>query len=170
MNNLELEKIILNKIREINNKFQLIAFEKLNEFNGKLKVPRCLIRTISNQVIHRYTSSRNENDKYGVFRQKNINKHILSLSFTLSSKESYQDVSIIRDFFSNIEGIYWWIKLNNLPFFIEEVGEIKDISNELASGILERYVFDLVIRSYTDLETDIEIIKKVDFDLKGGKN
>ncbi len=166
MNNIDLEILFLDKIKELNNKFQVIPFEHLSKVNGQLKLPRVLARTISNNVIHRYTNDREDTEKYGVFKQTNINKHIISFSFTLSKKDSFIDVAIVRDYFTNIEAINWWIKLNGLNLVIEEVGEIKDITDNTASDILERYVFDLVVRSSKELETNIEIIKKVDFKIE----
>lgn len=166
MNNIDLEILFLDKIKELNNKFQVIPFEHLSKVNGQLKLPRVLARTISNNVIHRYTNDREDTEKYGVFKQTNINKHIISFSFTLSKKDSFIDVAIVRDYFTNIEAINWWIKLNGLNLVIEEVGEIKDITDNTASDILERYIFDLVVRSSKELETNIEIIKKVDFKIE----
>lgn len=166
MNNIDLEILFLDKIKELNNKFQVIPFEHLSKVNGQLKLPRVLARTISNNVIHRYTNDREDTEKYGVFKQTNINKHIISFSFTLSKKDSFIDVAIVRDYFTNIEAINWWIKLNGLNLVIEEVGEIKDITDNTASDILERYVFDLVVRSSKELETNIKIIKKVDFKIE----
>lgn len=166
MDNLELEILLLEKMKELNNKFQIVPFEHLSKANGQLKLPRVLARTISNNVIHRYTNDREDTEKYGVFKQININKHIISFSFTLSKKDSFIDVAIIRDYFTNIEAVNWWIKLNGLNLVIEEVGEIKDITDNTASDILERYVFDLVVRSSKELETNIEIIKKVDFKIE----
>ena len=78
------------------------------------------------------------------------------------------DVSVIRDYFTNIEAINWWIKLNGLNLVIEEVGELKDITDYTASDLLERYVFDLTVRTSKELRTEIEIIKDVDFEIKGG--
>ena len=168
MNNIDLEILFLDKIKELNNKFQVIPFEHLSKVNGQLKLPRVLARTISNQVIHRYTNDREDTEKYGVFKQTNINKHIISFSFTLSKKDVFVDVSVIRDYFTNIEAINWWIKLNGLNLVIEEVGELKDITDYTASDLLERYVFDLTVRTSKELRTEIEIIKDVDFEIKGG--
>nr|DAS49866.1 MAG TPA: hypothetical protein [Caudoviricetes sp.] len=168
MNNIDLEILFLDKIKELNNKFQVIPFEHLSKVNGQLKLPRVLARTISNQVIHRYTNDREDTEKYGVFKQTNINKHIISFSFTLSKKDGFVDVSVIRDYFTNIEAINWWIKLNGLNLVIEEVGELKDITDYSASDLLERYVFDLTVRTSKELRTEIEIIKDVDFEVKGG--
>lgn len=168
MNNIDLEILFLDKIKELNNKFQVIPFEHLSKVNGQLKLPRVLARTISNQVIHRYTNDREDTEKYGVFKQTNINKHIISFSFTLSKKDSFIDVAVIRDYFTNIEAINWWIKLNRLNLVIEEVGELKDITDYSASDLLERYVFDLTARTSKELKTEIEIIKDVDFEIKGG--
>ena len=168
MNNIDLEILFLDKIKELNNKFQVIPFEHLSKVNGQLKLPRVIARTISNNVIHRYTNEREDTQKYGVFKQTNINKHIISFSFTLNKKDSYADVAIIRDYFTNIEAINWWIKLNGLKFVIEEVGELKDITDYTASDLLERYVFDVVVRTSNKLTTEIEIIKQVDFEIKGG--
>ena len=166
MDNLELEILLLEKMKELNNKFQIVPFEHLSKANGQLKLPRIISRVISNKATHKYTNERIENDGYTTFKQTNINKYIVSFSFTLGKKDSYKDVSIVRDFFTNIESINWWIKLNGLNLVIEEVGEIKDITDNTASDILERYVFDLVIRSSKELETNIEIIKKVDFKIE----
>mgnify|MGYP000906575454 FL=1 len=168
MNNIDLEILFLDKIKQLNNKFQVIPFEHLSKVNGQLKLPRVLARTISNQVIHRYTNDREDTEKYGVFKQTNINKHIISFSFTLSKKDVFVDVSVIRDYFTNIEAINWWIKLNGLNLVIEEVGELKDITDYTASDLLERYVFDLTVRTSKELRTEIEIIKDVDFEIKGG--
>lgn len=168
MNNIDLEILFLDKIKELNNKFQVILFEHLSKVNGQLKLPRVLARTISNQVIHRYTNDREDTQKYGVFKQTNINKHIISFSFTLSKKDSFIDVAIIRDYFTNIEAVNWWIKLNGLNLVIEEVGELKDITDYSASDLLERYVFDVTVRTSKELRTEIEIIKDVDFEIKGG--
>jgi len=168
MDNIDLEILFLDKIKELNNKFQVIPFEHLSKVNGQLKLPRVLARTISNQVIHRYTNDREDTEKYGVFKQTNINKHIISFSFTLSKKDSFVDVAVIRDYFTNIEAINWWIKLNRLNLVIEEVGELKDITDYSASDLLERYVFDLTVRTSKELRTEIEIIKDVDFEIKGG--
>lgn len=168
MNNIDLEILFLDKIKELNNKFQVIPFEHLSKVNGQLKLPRVLARTISNNVIHRYTNDREDTQKYGVFKQTNINKHIISFSFTLSKKDSFIDVAVIRDYFTNIEAINWWIKLNRLNLVIEEVGELKDITDYSASDLLERYVFDLTVRTSKELRTEIEIIKQVDFEIKGG--
>lgn len=168
MNNIDLEILFLDKIKELNNKFQVIPFEHLSKVNGQLKLPRVLARTISNNVIHRYTNEREDTEKYGVFKQTNINKHIISFSFTLSKKDSFVDVAVIRDYFTNIEAINWWIKLNRLNLVIEEVGELKDIIDYSASDLLERYVFDLTVRTSKELRTEIEIIKDVDFEIKGG--
>ena len=154
MNNLELEILLLEKINQLNEKFQTVPFEHLSKVNGQLKLPRVLARTISNQVIHRYTND--------------INKHIISFSFTLSKKDSFIDVAIIRDYFTNIEAVNWWIKLNGLNLVIEEVGEIKDITDYSASDLLERYVFDLTVRTSKELRTEIEIIKDVKFNIEGG--
>ena len=168
MNNIDLEILFLDKIKELNNKFQVIPFEHLSKVNGQLKLPRVIARTISNNVIHRYTSQREDTQKYGVFKQTNINKHIISFSFTFSKKDSFIDVAVIRDYFTNIEAINWWIKLNGLNLVIEEVGELKDITDYSASDLLERYVFDLTVRTSNELTTEIEIIKDVDFEIKGG--
>lgn len=168
MNNIDLEILFLDKIKELNNKFQVIPFEHLSKVNGQLKLPRVIARTISNNVIHRYTNDREDTQKYGVFKQMNINKHIISFSFTLSKKDSFIDVAVIRDYFTNIEAINWWIKLNGLNLVIEEVGELKDITDYSASDLLERYVFDLTVRTSKELRTEIEIIKDVDFEIKGG--
>ena len=168
MNNIDLEILFLDKIKELNNKFQVIPFEHLSKVNGQLKLPRVLARTISNNVIHRYTNDREDTQKYGVFKQMNINKHIISFSFTLSKKDSFIDVAVIRDYFTNIEAINWWIKLNGLNLVIEEVGELKDITDYSASDLLERYVFDVTVRTSKELRTEIEIIKDVDFEIKGG--
>lgn len=168
MNNIDLEILFLDKIKELNNKFQVIPFEHLSKVNGQLKLPRVLARTISNNVIHRYTNEREDTQKYGVFKQTNINKHIISFSFTLSKKDSFVDVAVIRDYFTNIEAVNWWIKLNRLNLVIEEVGELKDITDYSASDLLERYVFDLTVRTSKELRTEIEIIKDVDFEIKGG--
>ena len=145
MNNIDLEILFLDKIKELNNKFQVIPFEHLSKVNGQLKLPRVIARTISNNVIH-----------------------IISFSFTLNKKDSYADVAIVRDYFTNIEAINWWIKLNGLNLVIEEVGELKDITDYTASDLLERYVFDIVVRTSKELRTEIEIIKDVDFEIKGG--
>lgn len=169
MSNLDLEILFLDKIKELNNKFQVIPFEHLSKVNGQLKLPRVLARTLSNKVVHRYTNQREDTQKYGVFKQTNINKHIISFSITLSKKDNFTDVAIIRDYFTNIEAINWWIKLNGLNVVVEEVSELKEITDYTASDLLERYVFDVVVRTSSVLETNIEIIKKVDFDLKGGK-
>lgn len=168
MNNIDLEILFLDKIKQLNNKFQVIPFEHLSKVNGQLKLPRVLARTISNQVIHRYTNDREDTQKYGVFKQTNINKHIISFSFTLSKKDSFVDVAIVRDYFTNIEAINWWIKLNGLNLVIEEVGDLKDITDYSASDLLERYVFDITVRTSKELRTEIEIIKQVDFEIKGG--
>ena len=168
MNNIDLEILFLDKIKELNNKFQVIPFEHLSKVNGQLKLPRVIARTIFNNVIHRYTNERENTQKYGVFKQTNINKHIISFSFTLSKKDSFVDVAVIRDYFTNIEAINWWIKLNGLNLVIEEVGELKDITDYSASDLLERYVFDLTVRTSKELRTEIEIIKDVDFEIKGG--
>lgn len=168
MNNIDLEILFLDKIKELNNKFQVIPFEHLSKVNGQLKLPRVIARTISNNVIHRYTNEREDTKKYGVFKQTNINKHIISFSFTLSKKDSFIDVAIIRDYFTNIEAVNWWIKLNKLNLVIEEVGELKDITDYSASDLLERYVFDLTVRTSKELRTEIEIIKDVDFEIRGG--
>lgn len=168
MNNIDLEILFLDKIKELNNKFQVIPFEHLSKVNGQLKLPRVIARTISNSVIHRYTNEREDSQKYGVFKQTNINKHIISFSFTLSKKDSFIDVAVIRDYFTNIEAINWWIKLNELNLVIEEVGELRDITDYSASDLLERYVFDLTVRTSKELRTEIEIIKDVDFEIKGG--
>ncbi|WP_335969175.1 hypothetical protein [Fusobacterium polymorphum] len=168
MNNIDLEILFLDKIKELSNKFQVIPFEHLSKVNGQLKLPRVIARTISNNVIHRYTSQREDTQKYGVFKQTNINKHIISFSFTLSKKDSFIDVAVIRDYFTNIEAINWWIKLNGLKFVIEEVGELKDITDYSASDLLERYVFDLTVRTSKELRTEIEIIKDVKFNIEGG--
>lgn len=168
MNNIDLEILFLEKIKELNNKFQVIPFEHLSKVNGQLKLPRVIARTISNNVIHRYTNDREDTQKYGVFKQTNINKHIISFSFTLSKKDSFIDVAIIRDYFTNIEAVNWWIKLNGLNLVIEEVGELKDITDYSSSDLLERYVFDLTVRTSKELRTGIEIIKQVDFEIKGG--
>lgn len=168
MNNIDLEILFLDKIKELNNKFQVIPFEHLSKVNGQLKLPRVIARTISNQVIHRYTNDREDTEKYGVFKQTNINKHIISFSFTLSKKDSFIDVAVIRDYFTNIEAINWWIKLNGLNLVIEEVEELKDITDYSASDLLERYVFDLTVRTSKELRTKIKIIKDVDFEIKGG--
>ena len=168
MDNIDLEILLLDKIKELNNKFQVIPFEYLSKVNGQLKLPRVLARTISNQVIHRYTNDREDTQKYGVFKQTNINKHIISFSFTLSKKDSFVDVAIVRDYFTNIEAINWWIKLNGLNLVIEEVGDLKDITDYSASDLLERYVFDITVRTSKELRTEIEIIKQVDFEIKGG--
>ena len=145
MNNIDLEILFLDKIKELNNKFQVIPFEHLSKVNGQLKLPRVIARTITN-----------------------INKHIISFSFTLSKKDSSIDVAIIRDYFTNIEAINWWIKLNGLNLVIEEVRELKDITDYSASDLLERYVFDVIVRTSKELTTEIEIIKDVDFEIKGG--
>lgn len=168
MNNIDLEILFLDKIKELNNKFQVIPFEHLSKVNGQLKLPRVIARTISNNVIHRYTNEREDTKKYGVFKQTNINKHIISFSFTLSKKDSFIDVAIIRDYFTNIEAVNWWIKLNKLNLVIEEVGELKDITDYSASDLFERYVFDLTVRTSKELRTEIEIIKDVDFEIRGG--
>ncbi len=168
MNNIDLEILFLDKIKELNNKFQVIPFEHLSKVNGQLKLPRIIARTISNNVIHRYANDREDTEKYGVFKQTNINKHIISFSFTLSKKDSFVDVVVIRDYFTNIEAINWWIKLNGLNLVIEEVGELKDITDYSASDLLERYVFDVTVRTSKELRTEIEIIKDVDFEIKGG--
>lgn len=168
MNNLELEILLLEKMKQLNEKFQTVPFEHLSKVNGQLKLPRVLARTISNQIIHRYTNDREDTEKYGVFKQTNINKHIISFSFTLSKKDSFIDVAIIRDYFTNIEAVNWWIKLNGLNLVIEEVGEINDITDYSASDLLERYVFDLTVRTSKELRTEIEIIKDVKFNIEGG--
>lgn len=168
MNNIDLEILFLEKIKELNNKFQVIPFEHLSKVNGQLKLPRVIARTIFNNVIHRYTNDREDTQKYGVFKQTNINKHIISFSFTLSKKDSFIDVAVIRDYFTNIEAVNWWIKLNGLNLVIEEVGELKDITDYSSSDLLERYVFDVVVRTSKELRTEIEIIKDVDFEIKGG--
>jgi hypothetical protein len=168
MNNIDLEILFLDKIKELNNKFQVIPFEHLSKVNGQLKLPRVIARTISNNVIRRYTNEREDTKKYGVFKQTNINKHIISFSFTLSKKDSFIDVAVIRDYFTNIEAINWWIKLNGLNLVIEEVGELKDITDYTASDLLERYVFDVTVRTSKELRTEIEIIKDVKFDIEGG--
>ena len=168
MNNIDLEILFLEKIKQLNNKFQVIPFEHLSKVNGQLKLPRVIARTISNNVIHKYTNEREDTQKYGVFKQTNINKHIISFSFTLSKKDSFIDVAIIRDYFTNIEAINWWIKLNGLNLIIEEVGELKDITDYTASDLLERYVFNVIVRTSKELRTEIEIIKDVDFEIKGG--
>ena len=67
-------------------KFQTVPFEHLSKVNGQLKLPRVLARTISNQVIHRYTMIEKTLRNTEFFKQTNINKHIISFSFTLSKK------------------------------------------------------------------------------------
>ena len=45
---------------------------------------------------------------------------------------------------------------------------MKDITDYTTSDLLERYVFDVVVRTSKELTTEIEIIKQVDFEIKGG--
>lgn len=166
MGNRELEVILLSKVEEINNAFQIVPFEDLKLVNGKLKVPRCVARTLSNRVIHKYDSQKEEKEKVVAFYQTNINHHLVSLSF-IGAK--FEEVAKIRDFFSNRVSVQWWKLRNNLDIVIEEVGDLKNITDHNSSDTMERYVMDITIRTKTKLETEIEIIKKVEFDIKGGK-
>ncbi len=166
MENRELEVLFLDKIKELDNKYQVVLFEDLSKVNGKLKIPRVVCRTISNRVIHRYDSQREDKDKVAVFYQTNINKHMISFSFV---GRPFQEVAKIRNFFTNIVAVQWWKMRNKLDFVIEEVGELKNITENTSNDTIERYVMDITVRTKTKIQTEIEIIKKVEFDVKGGK-
>lgn len=165
MENKALEILFLEKMVEMNSGLQVIPFEDLKNVNGRLKLPRCIARTLSNHVIHRYDSQRSNKDDVVAFHQTNINRHLISFSFV---GLKFEEVAKIRNFFSNIVSVQWWKICGGYDFVLEQVGELKNITDHTTSDTLERYVMDIVVRTKTKTKTEIEIIKKVEFEIKGG--
>lgn len=131
-------------------------------------LPRIISRTLNNSIIERY-EKRKDGEK-GIYQQIEVHRHTVSFTFTLSKKESEEDVEVIRNHFSHIVGSEWWIDRLGKELVIEEITDLIDISEYTKDGYIERYSFDMMVRTLEENVAEIEHIEKVELELqvKGG--
>ena len=166
MKSKEIEILFLTWIEKLNGELQLFLFDDLAKLNGKLKLPRCMIKTISSSVVGKYTNEKKEVGNYIRHFQTSINKNLVTISITGSKEE---EAAKIRDFFNNNLTMFWKKKMEKLDITVESVSELRSLSDSTTSDTIERYVFDIIVRSPEETYTDIEIIKEVEFAIKQKK-
>ena len=163
MKNRELEVILLKEMQKIRPNFQIkpiVDFKHSEEKN----LPRIVSRTLNNSIVERY-EERKDGDK-GIYQQTEVHRHTISFTFTLSKKESEEDVEEIRKHFSHIVGLEWWIDRARKELVIEEITDLIDISEYTKDGYIERYSFDIIVRTLEENIAEIEHIEKVELELK----
>lgn len=164
MGNRELEVFILKKIKEMKPNFQVKPAVDLKYGRNDLKLPRVVSRTLNNQVIERYRGDILDKEK-AIFKQYEVHRHCISLTFVLSSNENYSDVADIKKLFEHKIGADWLIAMNEENIVIEEITALVDISEDLKDSYTERYSFDMYIRTVDENMVEIEHISAVEFDL-----
>lgn len=163
MKNRELEVILLKEMQKIRLNFQIkpiVDFKHSEEKN----LPRIVSRTLNNSIVERYEERKDE-DK-GIYQQTEVHRHTISFTFTLSKKESEEDVEEIRKHFSHIVGSEWWIDRAGKELVIEEITDLIDISEYTKDDYIERYSFDMMVRTLEENIAEIEHIEKVELELK----
>lgn len=162
MKNREIEVIILERIKEKNNKFEVYPTSDF-KYNRKLKIPRVVSQTINNQVMHHCENEIEIDDDYAGYEEISNHKHYIQLTFVLDKDTSFNDVEEIRQMLKHKVGSRYYFALNGINLIIQKVGEIKDISEHTPSTFLERYSIDIEVSSVEIYTEKVEKIKKVDF-------
>lgn len=167
MKNRELEVVLLKEMQKIRPQFQIKPIGDFKHSEEKT-FPRIVSRTLNNSIIERY-EKRKDGEK-GIYQQIEVHRHTVSFTFTLSKKESEEDVEVIRNHFSHIVGSEWWIDREKKELVIEEITDLIDISEYTKDGYTERYSFDMMVRTLEENIAEIEHIEKVELELrvKGG--
>lgn len=168
MKNREVEIVILKKIQEINNKFNVYPVSDF-KFNRELKLPRVVSQTINNKIISTLNDTIDIDNKYVGYKEINTHKHYIQLTFVLNKNSSYDDVEKIRKALRHKVGTRYNFALNGINLIIQNVGQITDVSEHTDSTYLERYSFDIEVNSVEEHIEKVERIKEVKFNLIGGK-
>src|SRR3712207_5998969 len=106
MKNRELEVVLLKEMQKIRPQFQIKPLVDFKHSEEKT-LPRVVSRTLNNSIIEKYEVR--EDEEKGIYKQIEVHRHTISFTFTLSKKESEEDVEEIRKHFSHIVGSEWWI-------------------------------------------------------------
>lgn len=165
MENRKLEVFILRQIEKLKPNFQVKPMVDLKFNKDDLRKPRAVSKTLTNEVIERYRGDV-EDKKKAVFKQYEVHRHCMSLTFVLSENESYEDVADIKRVFEHKVGADWLIAMSGESIVIEEITSIIDISENLKDSYTERYSFDIYIKTVDENIAEVEHIKEVNFDLK----
>lgn len=167
MKNRELEVVLLKEMQKIRSQFQIKPMVDFKHTEEKT-LPRIVSRTLNNSIVEKY-EERKDADK-GIYQQIEVHRHTVSFTFTLSKKESEEDVEVIRNHFSHIVGSEWWIGRERKELVIEEITDLIDISEYTKDGYTERYSFDMMVRTLEENIAEIEHVEKVELELqvKGG--
>jgi len=167
MKNRELEVVLLKEMQKIRPNFQIKPMVDFKHTEEKT-LPRVISRTLNNSIVEKYEVR--EDEEKGIYKQIEVRRHTVSFTFTLSKKESEEDVEAIRNRFSHIVGSEWWIDRERKELVIEEITDLIDISEYTKDGYTERYSFDMIVRTLEENIAEIEHIEKVELELqvKGG--
>ena len=163
MDNRELEVFLLKEMKKINDKFQIKPSVDF-KYDRNLTLPRIVSRTLSNKTINKFEDR--EEGKKGVFKQYEVHQHVISVSFTLSENESFEDVRKIKEKFEHKIGFDWLIARSGKSIVIEEVTATVDLSELTKDSYTERYSFDMYINTLEENIAGIEYIEKVEIDIK----
>ena len=162
MKDRDVELVILKRIREKNNKFNVYPTSDF-KFTRDLKLPRVVSQTISNIVMHHLGREVVLDDDYIGYEEINNHKHIIQLTFVLNKDTSFDDVNNIRLMLKHKVGNRYYFALNGIDLIIQRVGEIRDISEHTAGTFLERYSIDIEVSSVEHYIEKVERIKDVKF-------
>lgn len=164
MKSRDVEIFILKKIQDLYPNFTCRVFSDYKYTTKIEPLPRILTKTISNEIVERYQKRSSSTDnKKAVFYQYEVHKQIISLTISLSKTEDESTVEEIRKLFTHRIGTDWGIDRSGENIVIEEVTPIIDISLYNNASYLERYTFDVIVRSLEVNTTEINYIETVEF-------
>lgn len=162
----KIQKDFLVKFHELTG-LQCIKAMDLDKINPKqLDKNRIVSRVLTSGIgTHKY--QRNEVTEH---HKKHIQININTLTITFSMISSYENALSCHNFFNHLVGSLWWNARGGHNYVIEDVTPIVDVSDTVGATYREKYVFDIITRVQDETVAEIELIKKVNFDLdiKGG--
>lgn len=162
MNRRDIEVDFLEKIQEITG-IQVFSSSDLQYMNASdLKKERCVSRTLTSEIIEKYTKTHDEKDNR-VYEQINIYRNTISFVFIGDSKY----VQDARNFFEHMQGQNWWIARKGLKYVLENVGSIIDVSTALPAGYTEKNIIDISVRIQSSSIAKVPLVKKVILKIRG---
>lgn len=170
MKNREIEvfllKIIKNKYEDF---FCMPSTDKKYNYDVN-KLPRVTTKVISDEVIEEYDDFEHGTTK-ARYIQYDIHRKTIRFIFVLNKEYTEEEVNNIKAIFNHKIGMDWMLDRADKDLVIEELTSTIDISENNAANYLERYSFDMIVRTTEKNIAEIEYVNEVQFRVEevGGK-
>lgn len=170
MTDRNVEVAILKFIKDKNKKFYIYPTCDFKLMNMQdLKIPRVVSKTYSNAIIGTLNEQENTGNNYIGHKEITTHKHVIQLTFLLDNNFSKADVEKIRNHLRHKLGTRHYFLLKGINLIIQKVGDIVDISEHTKDEYIERYAIDIEVTSVDECIANVEVVKKVKYEIGGNK-